>query len=310
MIGAFNMNPTGNPSERLQAYSQTSPSSGGCGSSDQQELLGRPAIIGNQPGSISTPESVNITDRSASISTIYNFKSEFTGKIYKVVTEQFTYQDGSTGLRLNKTNGKLFMECSSPFSLFASYKRMYTDPDIDEDKHIETLMVISQPIENQGCLKFLTRNNIVKVVGFFKTHSDSFPIVQLLLKREPNCSSTLDSADPSPAHSQTADYIKDPDRLLKLIEPFLTDGVFTKGVMSEEQIRMLTQYIKQPDPTNLDSIQNSTFKYIAKYLNSGQQDPKLKIACLDFGYTLQELKQFCHEGISPVHVACAVISRK
>lgn len=310
MIGTFNMSPTGNPSERLQAYSQTSLSSGGCRPADQQELLGRPAIIGNQPGSNSTPNSVNITDRSGSISTIYDFKSDFTGKTYKVVTEQFTYQDGSPGLRLNKTNGKLFMECSSPFNLFTPYKRTYTDPDTDEDKHIKTLMIISESIENQGCLKFLTRNNIVKVVGFFKSHSDIFPIVQLLLKRETNFSGTQGSTDSLPAYRQTVNYVEDPDRLLKLIDPFLTDNMFTKSVMSETQIILLSKYIVQPDQTNLDSLQDSTFRYIAKYLNSGQQDPRLKIACRDFGYTLQELKQFRHDRISPVHVACAVISRK
>ncbi len=297
------MSPTGSPSERLQAYSQTTLSTEGSRSTDQQELISHPGIIGNQPSSDNTLNSVNISDRSASISTIYDFKSDFTGKTYKVVTEQFTYQDGSTGLRLNKTNGKLFMECSSPFYLFTPYKRTYTDPDIDEDKHIKTLMVISEPIENQGCLKFLTRNNIIKVVGFFELHSDTFPIVQLLPKRDPSCSSTLGSADSLP----TVDCARSTDYLLKLIDPYLSADMNTKSVMPETQIRLLSRYINNPD---LDILRNSTFRYIAIYMDSGQQHPRLKIACSDFGYTFQELEQFRHDRISSVDVACAVISRK
>ena len=132
----------------------------------------------------STPEPIDISQRSITVpvrQASYFYKLPFTGNSYKVVTEEFTYDDGSPGLKLNEINRhKNFLTCSVPFSRALNLKRIYIEPDFDEKKHENTLMLVKNYSENEGCLDFLVENNIVKVVGEAQALRVDFPIVQLI----------------------------------------------------------------------------------------------------------------------------------
>lgn len=181
------MNPISNSSGQSPVYPQAgslnTASSDGGRVAEQQESLSRLTITDDQPGADCTPGPVSITDRSVSIPAMpatYDYVCTVTNKTYRVVTEQFAYNDGSCGLRLNQVNGQKFITCSLPFSYYARFERTYTEPDFDEEKHLTTLMLIKDYPEDGECLAFLTKNNIVKVVGNVEFGTVDFPIVQLI----------------------------------------------------------------------------------------------------------------------------------
>ena len=132
----------------------------------------------------STPGPIDISQRSVTVparQTSYHYWLPYTRQSYEVVTEEFTYDDGSPGLRLKpKNSAECFLKCSVPFSHDLNLKRIYIDPKFDEKKHENTLMLVKNYTENEGCLDFLVQNNIVKVVGEAQAPLVVFPIVQLI----------------------------------------------------------------------------------------------------------------------------------
>ena len=161
---------------------------------------GIPEVLGIvQDLSGSTPESIDISQRLITVTTrqaSYSYKLPFTEDSYKVVTEEFTYDDGSPGLRLKEIDSdEYFLMCSVPFSRALNLKRIYIEPDFDEKKHENTLMLVKNYSENEGCLDFLVENNIVKVVGEAQAQFVDFPIVQLI-KREASSYSFMESLLP------------------------------------------------------------------------------------------------------------------
>lgn len=164
------------------ASSLSTQSNDGGRSPDQQGLPRASGIDHDLSGS--TPEPIDISQRSITVparQASYFYKLPFTGDSYKVVTEEFTYDDGYPGLRLNEINRhKNFLTCSVPFSRALNLKRTYIEPDFDEKKHENTLMLVKNYFENEGCLDFLVENNIVKVVGEAQGRFVDFPIVQLI----------------------------------------------------------------------------------------------------------------------------------
>ena len=71
---------------------------------------------------------------------------------------------------------------------------------------------------------------------------------------------------------------------------------------------LLTKYVNG-DPV---SLENTTFKYINRFLETGdvtEQFARLEVACTDFGYTLDELKQLRSEGKNGLDVAREIVSR-
>lgn len=164
-----------------QANSLNTQSNDGGRSPDQQGL---PKATGTDHDlSGSTPEPIDISQRSVTVparQTSYFYKLPYTGESFKVVTEEFTYDDGSPGLRLKEMNSaECLLICSVPFSTALNLQRIYIEPDFDEKKHENTLMLVKNYTENEGCLDFLVENNIVKVVGEALAQFVDFPIVQL-----------------------------------------------------------------------------------------------------------------------------------
>ena len=161
-----------------QANSLSTQSNDGGGSPGQQGLPKASGIDHDPSGS--APGPIDISQREVRVPTrkiSYLYKLPFAGKSYKVVTEKFTYDDGSPGLRLTrKNNNTRFLECSVPFSNALGVKRNYIEPDFDEEIHKNTLMLIKNYTENEGCLEFLVKNDIVKVVGSVRRPTPSFPM--------------------------------------------------------------------------------------------------------------------------------------
>ncbi|USE37887.1 hypothetical protein [Endozoicomonas sp. SCSIO W0465] len=310
--GDFTMNPIQNTSGHIPAYEQTSSlntqSSNGCRLAEEQDLPSHIKSDNNQPATSSQPQQVNISDRSASISTkpaTFDYVCPYSDKTYKVVTEQFKHHDGSSGLRLNQENGEEFMQCSLPFSTTDRSRRTYTEPDFDENKQITTLMLIKNYTENIGCLDFLTKNNIVKVVGEAEHGFVDLPIVQLIANEESSNSRTFDSIDSSAARIHAFSG-RNFALSLSGYDQLIAQGINTKRVMPDRQVKILEQYINNPE---LGILENSTFKHIAIFLDSGDRTRRLQIACSDFGYSLSELEQFRRENKSALDVAREVISR-
>lgn len=166
-----------------QANSLTTQSNNGGRSPNQQGLSSASGI--NNVLSGNTPEPIDIAQRSVTVparqtSYLYD-KFPFSEESYKVFTEEFTYDDGSPGLRLKQKNcAGYFLMCSVPFSRALNLKRIYIEPNFDETKHKNTLMLVKNYQENEGCLDFLVENNIVKVVGKALAPMVVFPIVQLI----------------------------------------------------------------------------------------------------------------------------------
>ncbi|MBO9481681.1 hypothetical protein [Salinisphaera sp. G21_0] len=307
------MNPMTRSSGQLPVHPQTrsrnTESSDDSRVADLQESLSRVSILDDQPGAGSAPRPVNIADRSASIPaspTTYDYFCDTDGNTYKVLPKQFTHSDGSCGLRLKLENGERFMQCSIRFSSFSQDVRSYTEPDFDEDQHIVKLMLIKDYAENEGCLDFLIKNDIVKVVGKVESGLVDFPIVQLTADRK----LTKKSIAFGSADSLSVRIAAFSSRVLvprsKRFQQFLSEGAKAKEVLSELQSKVLSNYIREP---KLKTLESSSFKHIAIFVDSGQQTPRLDVACCDFGYTLQELKQFRLENKSPVDVAVDALSR-
>ena len=148
-----------------------------------------------------------------------------------MVPKQFTHHDSSCGFKLKQENGERFMKCSIPFSSFPQSERSYTEPDFDEDQHIAKLMLIKDYSENEGCLDFLTKNNIVKVVGKVESGLVDFPIVQLIANRKSSKkSSTLGSADSLSARIDAfsgRNFVSSSKRY----EQFISEGMNIKEVV-------------------------------------------------------------------------------
>ncbi|MGI2028914.1 hypothetical protein [Endozoicomonas acroporae] len=267
------------------------------------------SIPDDQPGAGSIPNPVNIADRSASIParpTTYDYVCATDGKTYKVLPKQFTHRDGSCGLRLKLENGERFMQCSIRFSSYSQLVRSYTEPDFDENQHITKLMLIKDSEGNEGCLDFLTKNDIVKVVGKVESGLVDFPIVLLTADRKLGKKSIgLSSAD-----SLSARIAAFSGRVLvppsKTFQQFLSEGMKTKEAMPPPQVKLLKNYVANHDPKTLEY---SSFKHIAIFMDHGQQTPRLEVACSDFGYTLQELEQLRLENKRSIDVAFDVILR-
>ena len=168
---------------KYQPVSSLSTQSNDGGRSPDQQGLPR-ASGTDHDLSGSTPEPIDISQRSVTVparQTSYFYKLPYTGESYEVVTEEFTYNDGSPGLRLKQKNSAgCFLKCSVPFSYDLNLKRIYIEPEFDEKKHENTLMLVKNYTENEGCLDFLVENNIVKVVGEAQAPLVVFPIVQLI----------------------------------------------------------------------------------------------------------------------------------
>lgn len=293
-----------------QASSLNTASSDGCRLAKQQESLSRLKITDDQSSAGSTPSPVNITDRSASIPAspaTYDYVLPFDGETYKVTTEQFTYDDGSCGLNLMLENGDRFLQCSRPFSEFTRHDRKYNDPDFDEDEHIAKLMLIKDSSGNEGCLSFLTRNNIVKVVGKVESRYVDFPIVQLLANRK----SSEESSAAASVDSLSSRIDAFSGRILvppfKEFQQFLSRGMNTKKRMPDQQVNMLKKYIGD---RKLSVLEKSSFIHIAIFMDYGKETPRLPIACSDYGYSLEELEQLRRENKSSVDVAFDVILRE
>lgn len=309
------MNPIPSSSVQLpvnpQASSPNTASSDGCRVTEQQESLSRLNITDDQPGAASTPSPVNITDRSASIPArpvTYDYVLPFDGKTYKVTTEQFTHEDddGSCGLKLVLENGDEFIKCSKPLSSFARPDRQYFNPDYDEDRHIAKLMLIKDYSINEGCLDFLTRNRIVKVVGHVETAFVDFPIVQLIenkKSRNKNSAAGVDSL------SSLVDAFAGKNLVAssKKLQTFLLQGMYSKEVPTKSEMKILNKYVAE---RKLSVLEKTSFKHIAIYMDFGTKTERLDIACSDFGFTLQELKQLRREKKNSFDVASEVTSRK
>ena len=308
-----NMNPILNSSGRLPCQPQASspniaPSNGS--RAKQQEPLSLLRTSDDQPGAASKPSPVNITDRSARIPVrpaTYDYVLPFDGETYKVTTEQITHDDGSCGLNLLEENGDRWLKCSKPFMNAARFERKYNDPDFDEAQHIEKLMLIKDYTENQGCLDFLTRNNIVKVVGNVKTEYVNFPIVELIENRksseESSAAASVDSLLARLDAFSEANLVPTTPAFLR----YLAMGMKTKERLTGSHKKILNTYINDRD---LKVLKSSSFKHIAMFMDYADQTPGLPIACYDFGFTLEELGQLRQQKKSSVDVAFDLLLRK
>lgn len=307
------MNPITSSSGQLPVHPQTSSLNPGSGDdsrvADLQASLSRMSIPDDQPGAGSTPNPVNIADRSASIParpTTYDYVCATDGKTYKVLPKQFTHRDGSCGLRLKLENGERFMQCSIRFSSYSQLVRSYTDPDFSEDQHIKKLVLIKDLEGNKGCLDFLIKNDIVKVVGKVDSEGADCTIVQLTADRKLSKKSIgLGSADSISARIDafSGRVLVPPS---KAFQQFLSKGMRTKEAMPPSQLIVLRKYVAERDPKILE---RSSFRHIAIFMDHGKQTARLPVGCSDFGYTLEELKQFRLEKKSSVDVANDVLSR-
>lgn len=288
-------------------------STDGCTPASQQASLGATSRLGitdNEPDS--TPRPVNIADRSTSVpakQAIYYFKCPSSNTHYKVFTEVYNHHDGSTGLKLNNKNGTEFMDCSLPLSSFTVFDRKYTDPHFDEDKHIKSLILLNNSSEIEGCLDFLLKNNIVKLVGEAVHTCDgiTYPIVQLIVNKETANTSTFIDYEFLPsliqAHSGR-DFVQ---LLFPELKEYIEEQPLTKEVMSDGVQVILNRFI---NGGGLESISRCTFRHIAIFLDTGQQTSRLGIACRDFGYTMEELEQLRTNNTSAIELASEVVSRK
>ncbi|WP_422460326.1 MULTISPECIES: hypothetical protein [unclassified Endozoicomonas] len=308
------MNPITSSSDQLPVHPQTTPLNPGSSDdsrvADLQASLSRMSIPDDPPGAGSTPNPVNITDRSASIParpTTYDYVCATDGKTYKVLPKQFTHRDGSCGLRLKLENGERFMQCSIRFSSYSQLVRSYTDPDFNEDQHIKKLVLIKDLEGNKGCLDFLIKNDIVKVVGKVDSEGADCTIVQLTADRKLSKKSIgLGSADAISARIDAFSARVLVPLSSKSFQKFLAKGMRTKEAMPPAQLIVLRKYVAEGDPKILE---RSSFRHIAAFIDHGQQTDRLPVGCSDFGYTLEELKQFRLEKKSSVDVAFEVLLR-
>lgn len=70
----------------------------------------------------------------------------------------------------------------------------------------------------------------------------------------------------------------------------------------------LERYVSDPGA----SVDGTTFRHLAEYLATGNeaaQPHRLEVACVDFGYTLEELRALRAEGKTGRHVAAEVVGR-
>lgn len=266
-------------------------------------------IADNVPDS--TPRPVNIADRSTTVparKTIYYFKCPSSNRHHKVFTELFNHHDGSTGLRLNNKNGTKFMDCSLPFSSFTAFKRKYTDPHFEEDKHIKSLILLNNSLQVEGCLDFLLKNNIVEPVGEAVDIHDgtTYPIVQLILNKETADTSTFIDYEYLPslieAHSGI-DFV----HFFPEVKEYMKEQPITKEVMSDGVQAILNRYI---NGGGLDSLDRCTFRHIVIFLETGQKTARLEVACRDFGYSMEELERLHMNNINAIELASEVVSRE
>jgi hypothetical protein len=64
--------------------------------------------------------------------------------------------------------------------------------------------------------------------------------------------------------------------------------------------------------TAATELANTTFKYIAAYMESGNaldQAARFEVACSDFGYTLAELQSLREEGKTALDVVDEILAR-
>lgn len=69
--------------------------------------------------------------------------------------------------------------------------------------------------------------------------------------------------------------------------------------------RILERYIGDPEA----SLDGTTFRYLAEYLATGAQPPRLEVACFDFGYSLGELHALRAKRKTGRDVAAEIVGR-
>ena len=79
-----------------------------------------------------------------------------------------------------------------------------------------------------------------------------------------------------------------------------------KNVPSLIVIKILTEFNKTKD---LNTLENCTFKYIHNFMETGYKEPRLKIACEDFGYKISELESLKCDGKDSDHIIEEILSR-
>ena len=79
-----------------------------------------------------------------------------------------------------------------------------------------------------------------------------------------------------------------------------------KSALPPAVVGILTDYVTDGDKAHLDC---TTFQHIDAFLATGEEAPRLWVACGDFGYTLGELQRLRAAGKTGRQVAAEVVAR-
>jgi GTPase SAR1 family protein len=89
------------------------------------------------------------------------------------------------------------------------------------------------------------------------------------------------------------------------MDAWLSQRAQTKHKVPSPIHGLLTQYAQG----KRDEAEASTFVYIILFFATGEENPRLKVASADYGYTLEELKTLKGQGKTAREVAGEIVSR-